>query len=93
MRWSSGDGVTIDVLAPPRPFLAETGDDVNENSIVALLRYRRADGREFRALFTGRRRLQPSVSKLFTGDAGTQTEERVLAAETDIEADVPHFTV
>ena len=53
MRWSSGDGVTLDVFAPQRPFLADTGDDVNENSIVAMLHYRRPDGREFRALFTG----------------------------------------
>jgi competence protein ComEC len=38
MRWSSGDGVTLDVLAPAMPFLADTGDDVNENSIVVMLR-------------------------------------------------------
>jgi len=48
MRWSSGDGVTLDVLAPSLPFLADTGDDVNENSIVVMLR---ADG--FRELFMG----------------------------------------
>ena len=48
MRWISGDGVTLDVLAPSMPFLADTGDDVNENSIVVMLR---ADG--FRALFMG----------------------------------------
>jgi competence protein ComEC len=28
MRWSSGDGVTLNVLAPSLPFLADTGDDV-----------------------------------------------------------------
>jgi competence protein ComEC len=39
MRWSSGDGVMLDVLAPSMPFLADTGDDVNENSVVAMLRY------------------------------------------------------
>jgi len=38
MRWSSGDGVTLEVLAPAMPFLADTGDDVNENSIVVMLR-------------------------------------------------------
>jgi len=48
MRWTSGDGVTLDVLAPSMPFLADTGDDVNENSIVVMLR---ADG--FRELFMG----------------------------------------
>jgi competence protein ComEC len=48
MRWSSSDGVTLDVLAPEMPFLADTGDDVNENSIVVMLGYR-----GFRELFMG----------------------------------------
>jgi competence protein ComEC len=48
MRWSSGDGVSLHVLAPSAPFLADTGDDVNENSIVAMLQYR-----DFRELFMG----------------------------------------
>ena len=48
MRWISGDGVTLEVLAPSMPFLADTGDDVNENSIVVMLR---AHG--FRELFMG----------------------------------------
>jgi beta-lactamase superfamily II metal-dependent hydrolase len=48
MQWVSGDGVTLDVLAPSLPFLSDTGDDVNENSIVVMLR---ADG--FRELFMG----------------------------------------
>jgi beta-lactamase superfamily II metal-dependent hydrolase len=48
MRWSSGDGVTLDLLAPASPFLADTGDDVNENSIVTMLRYA-----GFRELFMG----------------------------------------
>ena len=48
MQWASGDGVTLEVLAPSMPFLADTGDDVNENSIVVMLR---ADG--FRELFMG----------------------------------------
>jgi hypothetical protein len=48
MQWTSGDGVTLEVLAPSMPFLADTGDDVNENSIVVMLR---ADG--FRELFMG----------------------------------------
>jgi beta-lactamase superfamily II metal-dependent hydrolase len=46
MQWTSGDGVTLEVLAPSMPFLVDTGDDVNENSIVVMLR---ADG--FRELF------------------------------------------
>jgi competence protein ComEC len=48
MQWSSDDGVSLDVLAPSLPFLGDTGDDVNENSIVVMLRY---DG--FRELFMG----------------------------------------
>jgi competence protein ComEC len=46
-RWTD-DGVTLDVLAPSLPMLADTGDDVNENSIVAMLHYN-----NFRELFTG----------------------------------------
>jgi competence protein ComEC len=74
MRWSSGDGVKLDVLAPSRPFLADTGDDVNENSTVAMLHYRRPDGRVFRALLTG--------------DAGEAREARLLASGVDPRADV-----
>ena len=48
MQWSSGDGVNLDILAPSLPFLADTGDDVNENSIVAMLDYS-----GFRELFMG----------------------------------------
>jgi competence protein ComEC len=48
MRWRSEDGVTLDVLAPSLPFLSDTGDDVNENSIVVMLKYH-----EFRELFMG----------------------------------------
>jgi competence protein ComEC len=48
MRWNSGDGVTLDVLAPSLPFLTDTGDDVNENSIVVMLRIH-----DFRELFMG----------------------------------------
>jgi beta-lactamase superfamily II metal-dependent hydrolase len=48
MRWNSEDGVTLDVLAPSMPFLADTGDDVNENSIVVMLH-----AGTFRELFMG----------------------------------------
>lgn len=68
-----GDGVTLDVLAPSRPFLGDTGDDVNENSIVAMLQYGRPNGREFRALFTG--------------DAGEAREAQLLASGVDLRAD------
>jgi competence protein ComEC len=46
-RWSE-DGVTLDILAPSLPVLADTGDDINENSIVAMLRYQ-----NFREFFMG----------------------------------------
>ncbi len=46
-RWSD-DGVTLDILAPSPPALADTGDDINENSIVAMLHYK-----GFRELFMG----------------------------------------
>jgi competence protein ComEC len=46
-RWTD-DGVTLDILAPSLPMLADTGDDVNENSIVVMLHYGR-----FRELFMG----------------------------------------
>jgi hypothetical protein len=48
MLWFSGDGATLDILALSLPFLSDTGDDVNENSIVVMLR---ANG--FRELFMG----------------------------------------
>jgi beta-lactamase superfamily II metal-dependent hydrolase len=48
MRWIAGDGVAIDVLAPEVPFLVDTSDDVNENSVVVMLQ---ANG--FRELFMG----------------------------------------
>ena len=69
MRWSSGDGVTLDVLAPSLPFLADTGDDVNENSIVAVLNYK-------------------TFRELFMGDAGENSEARLLAFADDLHADV-----
>ena len=46
-RWSD-DSVTLDILAPSLPVLADTGDDINENSIVAMLHYN-----DFRELFMG----------------------------------------
>lgn len=68
-RWSSGDGVSLDVLSPCGALLADGKNDVNENSVVTMLAYRR-----FRMLFTG--------------DAGFQTEQRLLARGADLHADV-----
>ena len=46
--YATGDGVTLSVLSPCGALLADGKDDVNENSIVAMLRYG-----TFRMLFTG----------------------------------------
>lgn len=46
-RWSN-DGVTLDILAPSLPVLTDTGDDINENSIVAMLHFN-----DFSELFMG----------------------------------------
>ena len=51
MHWASNDGVALSVLAPSLPFLVDTGDDVNENSII-VMHYR-----GFRELFMGEARL------------------------------------
>jgi hypothetical protein len=39
MHWNSYDGVSLDILAPSLPTLIDTGDDINENSIVTRLNY------------------------------------------------------
>jgi beta-lactamase superfamily II metal-dependent hydrolase len=70
---ASDDGVVLDVLAPSEPLLADTGDDVNENSVVAMLRYRSVRG-EFRVLFMG--------------DAGKAREAELLADGADLHADL-----
>ena len=75
MSWRSGDGVTLDVLAPTMPLLAETGDDVNENSIVVMLRYQ-----AFSELFMGDAG-EASESRLLATDAPCHPEQRRGAAE------------
>ncbi len=88
MRWSSGDGVTLDVLAPAMPFLADTGDDVNENSIVMMLHYGR-----FRELFMGDAG-EASEGRLLATDAPCHPErsrgatEDMTVCESDLHADV-----
>jgi competence protein ComEC len=75
MHYATGDGVTFDALAPEEPLLADGPNDVNENSVVLMLRYRCPScARPFRMLFTG--------------DAGAQTEARILAHGDDVAADV-----
>jgi hypothetical protein len=54
MRYATDDSVVLDALAPSEPLLADGPNDVNENSVVLRLTYRRADcARPFRMLFTG----------------------------------------
>jgi competence protein ComEC len=68
-RWSSGDGVQLDVLSPCGALRADGKNDVNENSVVAMLRY-------------------GAFRMLFTGDAGFETEQRLLERGTPLHADV-----
>jgi beta-lactamase superfamily II metal-dependent hydrolase len=88
MRWSSGDGVTLDILAPSLPFLADTGDDVNENSIVVMLR-----DQAFSELFMGDAG-EASESRLLATEPPCHPEQRRGAAEdlavceNDLHADV-----
>ena len=63
VRWSTDDGVSVDVLAPTNTPLTDTGDDVNENSIVARLHYA-GSGATF--------------SVLLMGDAGLAREAELL---------------
>ena len=46
--WRDDDGVTLRFVGPSRPFLAHTGNDINDNSIAFVLEYK-----GFRMLFTG----------------------------------------
>lgn len=65
--WRTDDGVTLRFLAPSEPYFTDSGDDVNENSIVVMLEYQ-----GFRALFMG--------------DAGQNSEARLLASGADLRA-------
>jgi competence protein ComEC len=75
VQWTSGDGVTLEVLAPSLPLLADTGDDVNENSIVVMLH----DGR-FRELFMGDAG-EASEARLLATDVPCHPERSRGAAE------------
>jgi competence protein ComEC len=75
MHYVTDDGITLDALGPEEPLLADGANDVNENSVVLRLTYRcTACVRPFRMLFMG--------------DAGAQSEARMLAAGADLDADV-----
>jgi competence protein ComEC len=68
-QWSTGDGVVLSVLSPCGALLSDGKNDVNENSIVAMLRY-------------------GGFRMLFMGDAGFETETRMLGAPLNLQADV-----
>jgi competence protein ComEC len=75
MHYVTDDGVALDALGPEEPLLADGTNDVNENSVVLRLTYRcTACARPFHMLFMG--------------DAGAQSEARMLATGADLEADV-----
>jgi competence protein ComEC len=75
MHYATGDGVTFDALAPEEPLLAEGRNDVNENSVVLMMAYRCAG-------------CPAPFRMLFTGDAGAQTEARMLSSGADVRADI-----
>ena len=75
MRYSTGDGVTFEALAPEEPLLAEGRNDVNANSVVLMMTYRCSG-------------CTAPFRMLFTGDAGAQTEARMLASGADVRADL-----
>jgi competence protein ComEC len=47
-RWSTDDGVRIEFIGPSLPLIANTRNDINENSLAFVLRYR-----SFCMVFTG----------------------------------------
>jgi beta-lactamase superfamily II metal-dependent hydrolase len=66
MHYVTNDGVALGALGPEEPLLADGTNDVKENSVVMRLTYRcSACARPFRMLFMG--------------DAGAQSEARMLA--------------
>ena len=75
MHYATGDGVAFDALAPEEPLLAEGKNEVNENSVVLMMTYRCAG-------------CATPFRMLFTGDAGAQTEARMLASRADVRADI-----
>ncbi len=101
MRWTSGDGVTLDVLAPSMPFLAETGDDVNENSIVVMLSYQAfselfmgdaGEASESRILAPCHPEQRRGAAEDMTG-AGPSISLGMTACEVDLHADVGRCVV
>jgi competence protein ComEC len=47
-EWRTGDGVTLQFIGPSLPFISDSRNDINENSVALILRYH-----AFCMLFTG----------------------------------------
>ncbi|HTJ25444.1 MAG TPA: DNA internalization-related competence protein ComEC/Rec2 [Candidatus Limnocylindria bacterium] len=75
MRYATPDGVVLDALAPEEPLLTDGPNDVNENSVVLRLTYRCST-------------CSSPFRMLFTGDAGAQSEARMLASGAELATDV-----
>ncbi len=71
-RWVSDDGVTLSVLSPCGALFADGKNDVNENSVVVMLTYRK-----FRMLFMGDAGFQAEQRLL---DSGVDLRADVLKA-------------
>jgi competence protein ComEC len=69
-RWTSEDGVSLSILSPCGALFADGKNDVNENSVVAVLQFG-----TFRMLFTGDAGAQAEQRLL---DAGTDVRAAVL---------------
>ncbi len=67
--------IALRILAPSAPYFADGPNDVNENSIVALLEYRCPA-------------CTAPLRALFMGDAGIQSEARLLEGGIGLHADV-----
>ncbi len=67
--WRTDDGIIVRFYAPTYPYIVGSRNDINNNSLVFRLEYKR-----FRMLFMG--------------DAGAETEERLLERGDDVRADV-----
>jgi len=67
--WHTDDGVTLRFFSPALPLIANTRNDINNNSLVFRVEYGR-------------------FGMLFTGDAGAEAEQRILASDAEVRADV-----
>lgn len=72
--WRSDDGVTLRFLTGPNTPVDDPKDEVNENSLVAMLECACGRVRPFRALFMG--------------DAGKVAERMLLSQHVDLRAEV-----